>query len=155
MRKLAVLGTILSIFASSQVANSQLTPAPGAISASISVPSIQNIANVFVPILSYYMINNKTHDIGYVESSVLYKLDIESVHINTFDGFEQKEVAFLPGTNTLRVLFSGININMDIEGSIYALHVVPFHTSHCNITNITVQLDLAVQSQDDVKFQLL
>lgn len=148
MRKLALFGTILSILASSQVANSQQTPAPGSISASISVPSIQNIATVFVPILSYYMINNKTLDIGYVESSFLYKLDIESIHINTFDGFDQKQVAFIPGTNTLRVLFSGININMDIEGSIYALHVVPFHTSHCNITNVTVELELAIQYQD-------
>jgi hypothetical protein len=84
------------------------------------------------------MINNKTLPVNYVETGWFYKLAIESIHINTFDGFQQKEVVFLPNSNTVRILFSGINVNMDIEGSVYALHVVPFHTSKCNITNITV-----------------
>jgi hypothetical protein len=44
---------------------------------------------------------------------------------------------------------------MDIIGSIYALHIIPFHTSHCNITNISVQLDLGVSTTDQVKWQLL
>jgi hypothetical protein len=144
-KAVALFGTLLAF---SAVSSQQVLPAPGAISASVSVPSLNNIANVFVPILSYYMINNKTIDVNYVETALAYKLEIDQIHIDTFDGFTQKSVAFIPGTNTVRVLFSGININMDIMGSIYALHIIPFHTSHANITNVTVQMDLAISTVD-------
>ena len=96
------------------------------------------------------MINNKTIEVDYVESDLMYKLEVDNIHIDTFEVSGSKSVNFVPGTNTIRVVLSGINVNLDITGSVYALHIIPFHTSHCNITNLTIQLDLAVQTSDQV-----
>jgi hypothetical protein len=85
------------------------------------VASLNNIALVFVPILSYYVVNNHTFDVGLKQAgSILfgtgYSIGLDSIHLNTLDGFEQKQIVFIPGTDTVKILFSGININSDVNG---------------------------------------
>jgi hypothetical protein len=96
------------------------------------------------------MLNNKTVTLDYKDTGILYSIDIQDLHIETVDGFSQKSVAFVPGTNTVRVLLSGINVNMDVDGKIKALYLIPLSTSHCNITNVTIQLDFGVTTGDQI-----
>lgn len=147
---LTLLGTVLALSCAFTNVSSQVAPAPGAITASMSVASLNNIANVFTPILSYYMLNNHTVELNFKEKGLFYSLDIKSLHIDTVDGFAEKEVVFLDNTNTVRVLFSGVNISMDVDGSVYALWFIPFETSHCDITNLTIQMDFGVSTDDQV-----
>jgi hypothetical protein len=70
-------------------------------------------------------------------------------------GINTHEIAFIPGSDTVRVKFSNVNIVSEVEGSIYALWFIPLHASWMNITNCTMQLDLGfVRNQDNVHWQL-
>jgi hypothetical protein len=44
---------------------------------------VNNMLKTFVPIMSYFMLNNKTIECDIKESSFLYSLDIKSIHIDT------------------------------------------------------------------------
>ena len=111
---------------------------PGSITVSASVNSINNIANTFVPILSYYIVNNKTMHVGYSSTGWFYTLVVKDVHIDTVEFGEQKEVSYHPENNTVRVLFSGINANVQIDGSVKALWFIPLTMSHCNLTGVSM-----------------
>jgi hypothetical protein len=128
---------------------------PGAITSTVSIASINNIVNTFVPILSYYMLDNKTMNFHIEEKGIGYKVDLEGIHIDTVDGWTVKEVEFLPGKDMVRFLFSGININMQVNGTINALWLINLDAATCNITNLTVQLDLAVVPADEIHWTLV
>ena len=61
------------------------------------------------------MLNDKTFQIDYKAAGLLYSMEVNSIHVVTF-GTNKQEMSFLPGTNTLRVTFSGINVVADIDG---------------------------------------
>ena len=63
----------------------------------VSIASINNIVNTFVPILSYYMLDNKTMTFNIEEKGIGYKVDLAGIHIDTVEGWTVKEVEFLPG----------------------------------------------------------
>ena len=44
------------------------------------------------------------------EGGLGYKIKIDDIHVVSVDGWTTKEIEFLPNSNTVRVLFSGINI---------------------------------------------
>ena len=91
-------------------------PLPGALQSTVSVQSVNHILSTFVPILSYYMLNNKTMELNLEDSGFGYKVEIDDIHIVSVDGWTTKDVEFLPNSNTVRLLFSGINIQSYIDG---------------------------------------
>ena len=85
---------------------------------------------------------------NYEESGFGYKVDIASIHIDDVNGWTVKEVEFLPEHDMVRFLFSGVNINMLVDGSIQALWLINLDAASCNVTNLTVQMDFALASLD-------
>lgn len=52
--------------------------------------------STFIPILSYFMLNNHTFVLNYEEKGIGYKIDVNDIKIDTVDGWKVKEVEFLP-----------------------------------------------------------
>jgi hypothetical protein len=74
-------------------------PAPGALGMSLNSTSIQNIMNTFVPILSYFVLNNHTFEINQEMKGPGYKLDLDSIQIIEATGFTVKKFENIPGTD--------------------------------------------------------
>lgn len=129
--------------------------APGAISSTLRISSVNNILSTFVPILSYYILNNKTMTLDFEESGFGYKIDIDSIHLNTVDGWKVKDIEFLDDKNTVRVHYSGINVNSQIDGQITALWLIKLHMAQCNITNLDVQVDFAIDAEDALNWKIV
>ena len=145
-----LLGAAMIVSNSVMMVQADDVPQPGALSFSASVASLNNIANVFVPIMSYYTVENKDINIDYSTSGWFYKLEVDKIHIDKVDFGDQKSVQYLPDTNTIRVLFSGVNVNLDVDGSVKALWFIPFGMSHANITGASVQMDFGITTSDNV-----
>ena len=74
-------------------------PTPGGLGLSFNSTSIQNIMNTFVPIMSYFVLNNHTFDINQEIKGTGYKLDLKSIHIIEAKGFTVKQFQNIPGTD--------------------------------------------------------
>ena len=64
---------------------------PGALDLYLNATSINNLMQTFVPILSYYMLNNKTFTPDIHQSTILYSLDLDKIVLNNAYGFTTKE----------------------------------------------------------------
>jgi len=130
--KFVVFASTLAVMAVSAVLLSEseaVSPQPGALSVSLNTTSINNIMQTFVPILSYYMLNNKTINTDIHESNILYKFDLDSVHIVEVTGYTTKLFEQIPGTSKVHVQLGGINTTVDVNGSLKALHFIPLDAS--------------------------
>ena len=159
---LAVLKFLTLTAIASAVELTNLTPIQeaelnaGALSAYINTTSINNMMQTFVPILSYYMLNNHTFVTNITESSILYKLTLDSVHINTVSGFKTKKFFMVPGTDKVQVVLSGIDASVLLDGSFSALHFIPMDATAVNVTNMTIEFELEqVPASDNVHWKLV
>jgi len=132
-----------------------VTPAPGALSMSLNTTSINNVMQTFVPILSYYMLNNKTIETDIHESSLLYKFDLDSIHLDTVDGFTTKVFEEVPGTDKIFCHIGGVNVSMDLNGSLDALHFIPLDASHVDLYGVDLQFTVESTSDDKVHWALV
>lgn len=57
---------------------------------------------------------------------------------------ETKTIGFIEGTNNIRLLISGVDIDMKVDGAIYALWFIPLKASSLSVTNLTLQMDFEV-----------
>ena len=127
----------------------------GALSMYVNTTSVNNMMQIFVPILSYYMLNNQTFVTNITESSILYKLTLDSVHVQTVDGFTEKSLTMIPGTDKVRLVLSGINATVDLNGSFSALHFIPMDATQVTLTNMTIDFTLEqVNAGDKVHWAL-
>ena len=122
---------------------------------SLSVPSINNIVGLFAGILPSYLVNNKTLDINYTQSGFGYNIFIEDLHINTLN-INTREIFFVQDTQTLRVLFGGIDLDSDMDGTMTIIGIIPMYAAKLKLTNLTVQVDLTAvpMENDTVRWQL-
>jgi hypothetical protein len=95
------------------------------------------------------MLDNKTMEFHIEEKGVGYDVKVDGIHIDSVDGWTTKEVEFLPEKDMVRILLSGINIKSHVNGSINALWLINLEAATCDITNLTVQLDLAIVPAED------
>lgn len=105
------------------------------------------------PITMQRLLQNQTFNLGIDKKGIAYKIQINSVHINQI-AFKKKEISFIPGTNDVRVLINGFDIDMDIDGGITALWLIPLKASKTFIKNISLQMDLKAPTTDNVNWQL-
>jgi len=133
------------------VSTAQHTANPGAISASLNVTSIEHIMQTFFPLLSYYMVQNKTMDINYKQSGWFYDMDIKTVHVDKVKGWSPTGIdfEFKQDSDTLKFLLKGIDLDLVIDGTLTALYFIPFRTSAVNITNVTLEFELDVIPGDN------
>jgi hypothetical protein len=92
----------------------------GAFELYMNTTSLNNMVQTLVPILSYYMINNKTIDLDYHSKTFWYKLDMDYIHIDTVN-YGPKSFEMEPGTDKLKLAFSGVDIEMQVSGGISLL----------------------------------
>ena len=55
----------------------------------------------------------------------VYTIEIDSVHLNSVDGFAVKDLSFVDKTDTLKLSLGGINIDMDLTGKATAMWLIP------------------------------
>jgi hypothetical protein len=134
---------------------SNVAPTPGALSMSLNTTSINNLMQTFVPILSYYMLNNKTIETDIHESSILYTFDLDQVHIDTVTGFTTKKFEPVAGTDKIQVTLGGIDLSMDVDGKLKALHLIPLESTHVDVKGLNIQFTLESTSTDQVHFALV
>jgi hypothetical protein len=108
----------------------------------------------FVPILSYFMLNNKTIETNIHESNVLYTFDLASVHIDEVTGYTIKEFKPIEGTNKIFIHLGGINASVDINGELKALHLIPFRAERVEVSGVDIQLTVESTSTDRVHWAI-
>lgn len=114
----------------------------GSLAVSVSVTSVNNIVGLLAGILPSYLVNNKTLDVNYTDSGLGYNFFIKEVHITTFN-INKREVKYLPNSNgTMRLFFSGIDLDSDVEGTLTIIGIIPLHAAKLKIKNLTLQMDL-------------
>lgn len=133
----------------------QIAPSPGSIQASVNATSISNIMQTFVPILSYFVLNNHTFDIGLEKKSALYDFKFDSLHIIEATGFTEKVFEYIPGTDIVHVRIGGVNVSTLLDAELKALVVIPFKASGVNITNLSVDLTVRSTSPDNLHWDLI
>lgn len=115
--------------------------APGSMEVTLSIPSLSNIVGLFAGILPSYLINNKTLELNYTDSGFGYSINLKDLHVGTLN-INKRSIEFLPGTKTVRLLFSEINVDANINGKITFIGLIDLNAAHVNLTNLTLQADL-------------
>ena len=123
--------------------NENATPVPGALEAELNTTSINNIMQTFVPLLSYFVLNNQTFNLNITEEvPVLYTFTLDNIHINTVGGFTTKIFENVPGTNKLHVKLGGIDVDCDVNAELKALYFIPFKSSNVKAKNVTIEFTI-------------
>jgi hypothetical protein len=149
----SVLGVVLvcAIILNSGMAD--VVPQPGALSMSLNLKYLNNMFGMIFPITVQRMIEGKTFPVNFSDSGFLYSVKINNIHVSKYN-MTTKTVGFVPGTNNVRLLISGFDLATEVDGAIYALWFIPLSTAGLTVKNITLQLDLAAPTTDNVNWQL-
>ena len=128
---------------------------PGALELYLNTTSINNMMQTFVPILSYYMLNNKTYELDIHQSTILYSFDLDKILLNNATGFTTKEISNIPGTDKVHVKIGGVDVQMDLDGKLNALHFIPLEASHVFVHNASVEFTVESTSSDQLHWALV
>lgn len=81
-----IKNTIFALLSCGVLANFETKPTAGNIGLVLNTTSTEHILQTALPLAAYFALNNKTIDLNIEESSsILYKLSLKSVHLNTVD----------------------------------------------------------------------
>jgi len=107
----------------------------------------------FVPILSYFALNNSTFEVNETIKGIGYKAVLNSVHLIEATGFTTKVFENIE-ENKIHVKIGGVDLSMDIDGELDALYFIPMKASHVNVTNATIDFVVEATSDDKVHWAL-
>lgn len=110
---------------------------PGSLELSISVPSMANIVGMVAAIVPSILLNNQTYSINFTTSDWTYSIFLNSIHINNFN-INKRVIDFIPGTKTVRVQFSEINLDSVVDGNITMLGLIAINAAKLNFQNLTI-----------------
>ena len=146
--------TIFALLCCGVLANLEIQPQAGNIGLVLNTTSTEHILQTAIPLACYFALNNKTINLNIEEKSLLYKLTLKSVHLNTVDigspVFEQ-----VPGTDKIHVNLSGINIDSIIDGEVDALGFITFKAQFVKINKASFDMVLQSTSDDNVHWKLV
>ncbi len=109
---------------------------------------------MMLPIMIQQSVENHTFNLNFSDSGFMYKLKIDNIHIDSLN-IETKTITFIPGTNNIKLMISGLDLFMKVDGAIYALWFIPLKTASLNATNLTFSVELEpVINGDNVNWQL-
>src|SRR5438874_29646 len=103
----SILATTIGALACNS-ASAAVTGMPGAIGASISVNSVNKILNTFIPIMSYYMLDDAKIPLPFDKETFFYSVHIDDLHIEQAD-LGKINFGFIPETSNLRFKMDGAN----------------------------------------------
>ena len=109
----SVLATTIAALACSTASATSGTP--GSIYTSLSVNSINKILNTFLPIMSYYVIDDAIIPLPFEKETFFYSVHIDDLHVEHFAP-GKINFGFLPGTNQLRFSLDGADLKFNIDG---------------------------------------
>jgi hypothetical protein len=89
------------------------------------------------------------------ESTLLYKLDLDSIHIDEVTGMNPKILEEIAGTDRIHVHIGNINVSMDIQGSIEALHIIPCDATRVVVNGLDIDFVIEATSADKVHWALV
>ena len=135
---------------------------PGGFAASLDVTSLNHIIQLAAPLLVNELLQNKTIDlnIDHVGTLHSYELFLTSIHFDDVTGPEIKDLSWstnVPAdihSDMVTLTLGGINVDATMVGKV-KVGFLPVHFKSFNITNITAQIDFAVDSTDDVHWQVM
>ena len=131
-----------------------LVPNPGSLSSTLYVPSLNNILQLAAPLIANEVFQNKTINPNVTMTGFTGSIEIDSVHINSVDGFDLKDLSFIEGTDTLQLSLGGINIDTELVGMAKLLHLVPCSIDALKIENFTMIVATNTSSVDGVRFKV-
>ena len=125
----------------SQQAPNDLEPTPGGISTTLSVPSLNNILGLVIPLAINQVLTNHTFELNYTSKGLwdLYHIHIDSITSNTVEVGERK-LSFVGDTDTLELSIKGLNLDATMVGQATALKMIPASIDAFTITNLTLQV---------------
>jgi len=102
------------------------------------------------------VLNGNTFAINYKKKGFLgvYNVDIQDISFITVDGFDVRDVSFKEGTDTLVATVGGIDVNATCNAEVSGLWVIGAALEAFTLKNITVQIELATTSDNQVNWQL-
>lgn len=153
--KLLGLASVASALDLSSVLDFETGEKPGALDLYLNTTSINNMMQTFVPILSYYMLNNKTYKPDIHQSTILYSFDLDTILLNNATGFTTKEISNIPGTDKVHVKIGGVDVQMDLDGQFNALHFIPLKATHVFVHNASVEFTVESTSSDQLHWALV
>lgn len=129
--------------------NNELVPEPGSLSTTLSVPSLNNILGLGIPLAINQVLNNHTFDLDYTSKGLwgLYYIHIDSITTNSVDVGERK-LDFVGDSNTLELSIKGINLDATMIGKATAAKLIPASIDAFTIKNLTLNLKLNTTSSD-------
>lgn len=153
--KSTALAWSTSVLSQQQLADQEpLVPNPGSLSSTLYVPSLNNILQLVAPLIANELLNNKTFNPNVTIHNFAGSIEIDTVHVNSVDGFEVKDLSFIEGTDTLQLSLGGINIDTEIFGMAKLLHLVPCSIDAIKIDNFTMIAAFNTSSVDGVRFKI-
>lgn len=114
----------------------------GALELYFNTTSINNMLQSFIPILSYYVLQNQTFNVDYHSKSFFYKLDLDSVHVDQVTGFTEKTFEMEPGTDILHCKIGGIDVDVELNGDLKLLEFIPMTATGLHLTNLQIEFTL-------------
>jgi hypothetical protein len=81
-------------------------------------------------------------------------IEIDSVHFNSVDGFDLKDLSFIEDTDTLQLSLGVINIDTELVGMAKLLHLVPCSIDALKIENFTMKVATNTSCIDGVRFKI-
>lgn len=72
--------------------------------------------------------------------------------ILTIDNWEVTSLDFVGKTNTLAIDISGVNVNATVDGGVTCLWLIPVTVEAMYISNITIHIELATESPNEVNW---
>lgn len=105
---------------------------------------------IAVPMLCYYHLQNQTFKPDYHSGGILYTLDLEDIHVKSLSTSFEKKFEMLPGNDhQIHLRFSGIDVDLAVEGGMKLLHFIPMSASGLTLTNITIDFTLESKTGAD------
>ena len=136
------------------ISSHTLSPQPGAVVVSTNLKYLNNMFGLIFPITLQNILQQKTFTIGFTDKGFGYSVKINSIFVDKI-AFDKKELGFVPGTNNTRLTITGFDINATIDGTIYALWIVPLSAAGMRIKNVSLVVDIAAPSgPDQVTWQI-
>ena len=140
--KIMALAAVATAIEVTQLTHPLTASQAGALDLYLNTTSINNMIQPFVPILSYFVLNNSTWNIDYHSKSLLYNLDLNDIHFITVDGWTEKSFEMIPGSERLRIKLGGIDAQVEVNGNMRLLYAIPLKVTQVNVTGASIEVEL-------------
>jgi hypothetical protein len=115
----------------------------GALDLYINATSIQNLAQLFIPIQSYYVFGDKDFELNITKKSLLYTLNLEKIHTDGVQFNGKKIFEMTEGNDReVHIQLDGIDAQTLVYGGISLLHFIPLEASALNLTGVSINITL-------------